>query len=213
MQPRWDLVEAERTALADLLEGLAEPDWAVPSLCAGWTVKEVVAHLLAGPTTSVPSLLGHLVRQRGRIGRVMDAMAREGAASSTPAELVALLRRHAASRFHPPTTEWRAPLTDLLVHREDVAVPLGLAQDRPVGSWALALDYLVAGRGRSAFLPAAVPAVRMVATDAGWEHGEGPEVRGPATALGLALTGRPALLDRLSGPGTEVLTAHATASV
>ncbi len=141
----------------------------------------------------------------------MDAMAREGAAASTSAELVALLRRHAASRFHPPMTEWRAPLTDLLVHREDVAVPLGLAQDRPAGSWALALDYLVTGRGRSSFLPGALPAVRLVATDAGWEHGEGPEVRGPATALGLALTGRPALIDRLAGPGAALLAAHAAA--
>lgn len=58
--------------------------------------------------------------------------------------------------------------------------------------------------------PGRLPAVRLVAPDAGWEHGEGAEVRGPATALGLALTGRPALLDRLSGPGLDALAAHAT---
>lgn len=38
-------VEAERRDLADLLDRLAPADWDVGSLCAGSTVRDVVAHL------------------------------------------------------------------------------------------------------------------------------------------------------------------------
>ena len=208
--PRWDLVAAERLALADLLAPIDAHAWASPSLCAGWTVREVVAHLLAGPTTPVRDVVRAVLRHRGRVDAAMDAMARDAAATTSPERLVALLREHAGSRFSPPLLDWRAPLTDLLVHREDVAVPLGLPQDRPLGSWRLVLGFLVTRTARGAFVPGRLPAVRLVASDAGWEHGDGPEVRGPATALGLALTGRPALLDRLSGPGLDALAGHAT---
>jgi hypothetical protein len=43
--------------------------------------------------------------------------------------------------------------------------------------------------------------VRLVATDADVVIGDGPEVRGPAVALLLAVSGRAAALDDLAGPG------------
>ena len=38
-------VEAERRALADVLDTLTPEEWRSPSLCAGWTVQDVVAHM------------------------------------------------------------------------------------------------------------------------------------------------------------------------
>src|SRR5579872_4787538 len=39
------VVAASYDALADVLEAIGEDDWDTPSLCEGWRVREVVAHL------------------------------------------------------------------------------------------------------------------------------------------------------------------------
>ena len=41
----WDDIADERRTLASELALLNEDQWAVDSLCEGWTVKEVAAHL------------------------------------------------------------------------------------------------------------------------------------------------------------------------
>ena len=120
-------------------------------------------------------------------------------------ELTALMRKHAESRFTPPTMDWHAPLTDVMVHREDIAVPLGLPSDRPVDSWRHVLDFVVTRKARRGFGVRRLPGVRLVATDVEWSHGDGPEVSGPAAALALAVSGRPAGLEPLTGPGRESL--------
>jgi len=39
------MIASERTGLADELERLTPEQWATPSLCTGWTVRDVAAHL------------------------------------------------------------------------------------------------------------------------------------------------------------------------
>ena len=39
-----ELARAERTQLATLLHSLTPQQWQTPSLCAGWSVRDVVAH-------------------------------------------------------------------------------------------------------------------------------------------------------------------------
>ena len=41
----WQTIDAQRRNVADLLEDLSENQWRWPSLCAGWTVRDVAAHL------------------------------------------------------------------------------------------------------------------------------------------------------------------------
>ena len=41
----WPAVHAERKALAADLRGLSDEDWAKPSLCGDWTVRDVLAHM------------------------------------------------------------------------------------------------------------------------------------------------------------------------
>ncbi|MFW5470299.1 hypothetical protein ACOCJ4_09660 [Knoellia sp. CPCC 206435] len=53
-------------------------------------------------------------------------------------------------------------------------------------------------------------AYRLAATDTDWTRGEGPSIEGPIGALLLLLTGRPAALERLTGPGAEALRASGT---
>lgn len=47
------VVAAEFVALADLLGSATEAQWDTPSLCAGWRVREVIAHMtMATPVST-----------------------------------------------------------------------------------------------------------------------------------------------------------------
>ena len=41
----WRAIDGERVSLADLLDSLGDQEWETPSLCAGWRVRDVAAHL------------------------------------------------------------------------------------------------------------------------------------------------------------------------
>ena len=97
----------------------------------------------------------------------------------------------------------------MLVHGEDIRVPLGLADDRPPARWEPSLDFLVGRKARLGFVPGRVPDLWYQATDVEWQHGTADVVSGPAAALALALSGRTARLDELDGPGAEELRRHA----
>ena len=144
------LIATERRALADLVDGLDEQQLATPSLCGAWTVKDVAAHLMAAEEGAVTEFLVAWVRSGFSFDRANQRMtaARAGRPVS---ELTALMREHAESRFTPPTMDWHAPLTDVMIHREDIAVPLGLPSDRPVESWRHVLDFVVTPKARRGF--------------------------------------------------------------
>jgi uncharacterized protein (TIGR03083 family) len=202
----WTTIAAERRALADQLEALTDAQWATPSLCDGWTVHDVAAHLAGVNLIKMSEVVVALARSRfsfARANRVM--VARQAARAS--AEIVADLRRLADGRFAPPGLGSVAPLTDILVHGQDIRIPLGLATDRPVQPWRDSLDFLVTKKARRGFVGKALPGLRFSATDLGWSHGEGAgnAVSGPAIAVALALLGRPALVDQLEGPGMPAL--------
>lgn len=209
MDPDFALIAVERRALADLVAGLTPEQLATPSLCAGWTVQDVAGHLAGTLTGSLTEFFVAMARSGFSFARANTRMTKAQGARPV-AELVATLREHADSHFVPPGMDWTAPLTDTMVHREDITVPLGLPSERPVASWLVALDFLVSPRARRGFVRGLLPGVRLVATDADWSHGTGPEVRGPAAALALAVTARPAGRGDLSGPGLEELRAWAT---
>ena len=205
-EPRWDLIAAERRALAELLDTLTGEQWATLTLCGVWTVKDMAAHVTLGPTVTMPELVRAMVLGRFSFDRASERMTATRS-RRTREQLVADLRENAESRFTPPTLDWHAPLSEVLIHREDIVIPLGLPSDRPVETWRHSLDFLVTAPARRAFVKGRLPAVRFVASDLDWAHGTGPEVSGPAAALGTAIAARPAVLDRLSGPGREKLAA------
>lgn len=205
----FDVIADERRALADLLDGLSAEQLATPSLCAGWSVRDVGAHLLIGPTATLRELGLALIRARGRFDAAGDLLVR-GRASLSGTEIAALLREHAASRFTPPTFDWHAPLADLRLHGLDMAVPLGVELGRPAAPWCDVLDFLVSRKARTGFVRGGLPALRLEADDVDWSHAAAPDaplVQGSAAALAATLAGRPALADRLTGPGAAALVA------
>ncbi|MBC9734104.1 maleylpyruvate isomerase family mycothiol-dependent enzyme [Nocardioides marmotae] len=206
----WDTIAVERTAFADLLADLTPQQWAMRSLCPAWTVHDVVAHLVSAQDAGARAKLAAAVRGRGVPSRVTEVLAEQYAARS-PAELVSWLRDHPDSRFAPPGMGPRATLVDVLVHRLDVAVPLGIAVDRPPEPWGPALDFLLSRTPMLGVLRRGFPRAAYRATDLDWSHGTGAEVHGPAAALGSVLAGRAALVDRLDGPGAAAVRAWAGA--
>ena len=198
------LIAAERKRLADQLADLDPDQWATPSLCDGWTVHDVAAHLLMPLVTSMPSVAWAMLRNRGDFDRAnVDLTA--AVARRPSAELVAGLRRHAESRFTPPRLGPMAPLTDVVVHGQDIRRPLGLADDVPVDVWTLVLAYLVDPSARGFVPRSRVSGLALRATDADWSAGDGDGLSGTAEALTLALAGRGAALADLFGPGADVL--------
>lgn len=204
----WATLADERRATADVLAGLTDQQWSTQSLCSAWTVKEVAVHLLPATGTGIPGLVWAMVKARGDLHRALREVTIRDAAEVTTDQIVSDLRDQAEHRMQPPGVGPLGPYTDLLVHRLDIVVPLGIELDRPAEPWRRSLDFLVGPKARRAgFVDGALPDVRLRATDLDWSHGDGPEVVGPAAALGLTLCGRAAWLDRLSGGGVESLTA------
>lgn len=205
----WRWLESERRAFADLLDGLTAQEWATPSLCEGWSVRDVVAHMMVGPTGSMRSFAVAMVRARGNFDRANHLLAvRAGTRPTT--ELAEAFRTHAAHRFTPPGMDWRAPITDFSVHRLDVLVPLHRPDDGDRSAWPACLAALRHPRLAQAFGASGAPRLTYVATDVESVLGEGPRVEAPAGALALALTRRTARLDELAGPGATTLRAWAT---
>lgn len=200
----WTAIAAERHDLADQLDGLDPAQWATQSLCGAWTVRDVAAHLVVAQKTGLARFMLALLKARGSFNRASEAITAVESANPT-AELVADIRRYADSRFAPPGFGSEAPLTDILVHSQDIKIPLGIPDDRPVEPWGAVLDFIVTPKARRGFVSKPLPRLRYVATDLAWTHGEGDEVNGPAVALALTLLGRPAKVDMLDGPGAPAL--------
>jgi uncharacterized protein (TIGR03083 family) len=198
----WRVIADERLSLADLLEGLTDAEWERPSLCAGWRVRDVAAHVAMAPQApSVWSMTKDGIRAGGRFHKLNHDVAVRHADSRSPRTLIAELREHARSRRLPVVTNYRNILFDVLVHGQDIAVPLGRRRAMPSDAaatgahrvWTMGWPFWARRRLRG---------LRLVATDVDWAAGAGEEVCGPIDALLLLLTGRvDAALPRLAGPG------------
>jgi uncharacterized protein (TIGR03083 family) len=161
----WAEIERERRDLVDQVESLTEEQRRTPRLCGTWTVRDVLAHLLSPLTPSVTRRFAlAMVKARGNFDRANQLLAASQARLSPP-ELLAGLRQHAASRFHPPGLNSQAPLTDVLVHGLDIRIPLGFDPDRPADAWRSSLTFLCGSEARKGFIGRPLPSLNLSATD------------------------------------------------
>ncbi|GAA0743419.1 maleylpyruvate isomerase family mycothiol-dependent enzyme [Dactylosporangium roseum] len=196
----WQAIARQRRDLADLLDGLSAAEWEQPSLCAGWRVRDVAAHVALAPQPpSVWAMAVDAARAGGRFHKLNhDVSVRH--AQRPVADLVGELRRFADSRRLPAVTSYRNILFDVLVHAQDIAVPLG----RPLPMQpdaAVVAATRVWGMGWPFWARRRLRGVRLVATDVAWAAGDGLEVTGPIDALLLMTGRREAASARLSGAG------------
>lgn len=197
----------ERRITADFLATLDDEQWATPSLCEGWTVHDVAAHLLMPLVTSSWAFAAAMLRHRMSFDRANTDLTATVAKRSND-EIISELREHAEDRFTPPGLGPAAPLTDLLIHGEDMRRPLRLSRDFEASRLIVALDFLTSGNRLGFVPPSRLTGFRFAATDLNWSFGEGVDVLGPAESLMLAIAGRPAALPDLIGEGVDELAAR-----
>lgn len=205
----WAAIDSQRMRTADLLAGLSDNDWNCPSLCAEWTVRDVAAHLTLQQLT-IGDVLRTAIRHPrviGGVNRTIRESARHRAEMPTQ-DMIAAIRAMVGSRKHNVGLSGAETLIDILVHGQDIAIPLGRELDMPTKATAFAAtrvwDSLGHGKAR-VFHRTPSGEFRFRATDIDWAAGSGPEVTGPIGAILLLLTGRRAALTRLGGPGIDDL--------
>ncbi|MEV7570329.1 maleylpyruvate isomerase family mycothiol-dependent enzyme [Streptomyces tanashiensis] len=191
------LIAAERRELADLLDGLRAEQWESPSLCGGWRVREVAAHMSMGFRLSLPSTLGELARARGNLHRMTDRVARRDAAAHSGAELAAFLREGADHPWTPPVGGFPAALGHDVVHGLDITVALGLDRRVPEERLRVLLDGIRPSGLR--FFGVDLSGVRLCAEDLDWSYGSGSAVYGTGQDLLLLAFGRRLPSGRLRG--------------
>ncbi len=201
----WRTIDQERTQLADLMETFSDDDWETPSLCAGWRVREVAAHLTLAQMRPVAATVA-LLRARGSFNKMIhDTAVRQ--AELPVEEYPARLRAMVGSRRTAPGVTAVEPLLDAMVHGQDMAVVLRRPREMPTEAaataaqraWSMGFPFQARRRLRG---------VRLAASDHPWSVGEGPVVEAPIRALLLLVTGRTVVLPELEGPGAELLGAR-----
>lgn len=198
----WPAIHVERQALLDDVAALSDEQWRTPSLCAGWTVKQVFGHVVATAQMTVPKFFLGMAGAGFNFTRFIEKNA-DAFSAPPPAQMIATLRGWQHRTNHPPgpNDTW---LGEAIVHAEDIRRPLGIRRDYPVDAVTQVADsykgsnLVIGARDR-------IAGVTLRATDTDWSHGSGPEAAGRAIDLLLAMTGRPVGLDGLSGDGVEVL--------
>jgi len=196
------LAQDERAEFADLLATLTPEQWATPSLCTGWTVHDVVAHVLSYDGLSTGGLARRLAEGRFRPDRVNAVTLAECRQRSSD-ELVELMRKYARPRGLTAAFGGMIALTDGMIHQQDIRRPLGMPRKIPA-------ERIVPALRTALYAPVIrgfwrVRGLRLVATDLEWGSGRGPEVRGAAEALLMVIGGRRGIVQELSGPGCDLL--------
>ena len=198
----WGIIHAERKALAADLQALTEPQWATESLCAGRTVRDVLAHMTATARMTPPQFIGNFVMSGFNFTSV-QLKGIEAEKGRSPAETLARFTTLVNSSNHPPgpTETW---LGEVIVHSEDIRRALGIKHAYPIDAVVQVANFyknsnlLIGAKTR-------ITGLKLRATDADWSNGDGPEVAGPIVSLVMAMTGRTAATDDLAGDGVATV--------
>ncbi|MBV9411985.1 MAG: maleylpyruvate isomerase family mycothiol-dependent enzyme [Acidimicrobiia bacterium] len=198
----WPTIHSERKALAADLDGLSAKAWDTPSLCDGWTVRDVVAHMTAATKLSGPKFFAAMIGS----GFTFEKVQAKGIAANlggSPDDTLTNLKAQLDSTGRPPGPV-ETMLGETIVHSEDIRRPLNLQHAYPTEALVRTADFfkksnLIIGSKKR------IAGLSLRATDADWQHGSGPSVEGPMIDLLLAMTGRKAALDSLTGDGVATL--------
>lgn len=196
------LIRAQRDALGDLLESLSDAEWDLASLCTGWRVRDVVAHCVqshvATPWTFASEWIASGFSLKVRNERWV-ARRRPRSRSEVIDEY-----RATAVRLAIPAAETPYALVEAVIHGYDIAWPLRRTIEVPATSLVVVADTC---RRTNPFLHSKqrCAGLALRASDISWSAGSGPQVAGPLASIIMAITGRPAALDDLSGKGLDTL--------
>jgi uncharacterized protein (TIGR03083 family) len=198
----WELVQAERAALAQDLAGLDPEQWRHGTLCGEWDVEEVVAHLTAAASLTQRQWLRSMLVARFRPD-VHNQRQQDRHRGRTPAETLDRFRAVVTSTT-APSSHTPAYLGEVVVHAQDIRRPLGLARAPGVDALTPVADFF-AGRNFAVASRTQAAGLELKADDGPFAAGTGPLVTGSTLALVMAMAGRGPYLAELDGPGVPVL--------
>jgi uncharacterized protein (TIGR03083 family) len=212
MSDIWATIAAERGTLANDLAGLTPSQWDTPSLCSGWTVRDIVAHLSATASLNPATFLLGMLKSGFNFDRFANGQIAKHRGTDSAATLGEFRGLQNSTSAPPgPKTSW---LGEVVIHGADVRRPLGIPHTYPPGAIRQVIDFykgsnmLIGSKNRIAGLA-------LHATDDDWRHGQdAPDnrVEGPLLSLLLAMTGRAPACDDLTGPGVQTLRSRCTAT-
>lgn len=197
-------VAGERRDLASLLADLPAEDWDRPTLCAGWRVREVVAHITMPFRLSGPRFLLELAKAGGKFDRLADRRARGDAAELSAAELTECLRQNVDHPWKPPGGGYQGALSHDVIHGLDITVALGLDRRVPPDRMRHILDDM--NPRQLKYFGVDLSGIQLRATDLDWTHGTGDPLTGTAQDLLLVLCGRTLPPGHLTGPAVARFT-------
>jgi uncharacterized protein (TIGR03083 family) len=189
---------AERERLAALLADLTALQWDTPSLCAGWRVREVVAHITMPFRISTPRFVAGFVAARFSFDRFADRVARRDGAGMTADELLAALRDNVRHPWQPPGGGPAAALSHDVIHGLDITEVLGLP---PAPAQRIATVLAHSSPRALAYFGVDLTGIELRATDADFRLGTGDVVELPAKEILLTVTGRRHVTGRRPAPG------------
>ena len=195
----WAAVREERRALVRDLQTLTPTQWTTASLCAGWDVHDVVAHLVDTAKTTRRGFLRRMIAT----GFDFDRDNAHGIANEkSPDPTVTLAKlRAVADRTSAPPANLATRLVEMFVHGEDIRRPLGITREYPPSHVATALKYQVKTSTKIGGGKETAKGWRLVATDTAFECGSGADILAPVIVLLLAVSGRPVALSELGSAG------------
>lgn len=196
------LATDERADLLSLLTDLRPDEWNSPSLCQGWRVRDVAAHVISYDLLS-PVGTAALFLRGGLSVRRINQIGVDKAKRLSIDVVLEQIRSHPTPTGLTSGFKGGIGLTDGLVHQQDIRraldKPRKIAPERTNAALSFALKAPTLN-GRTL-----TRGLLLVATDQAWRAGQGPEVHGTAEALLMAIAGRPAALAELAGEGLPTL--------
>ncbi|MFC9897025.1 maleylpyruvate isomerase family mycothiol-dependent enzyme [Nocardia sp. NPDC127579] len=198
-------IEAERSDLGDVLAGLREADWDRPTLCAGWRVRETVAHITMAYRMSLPRFALEMVKARGNFDRMADRVARREAAEISAAEFLRCVRDNVTHPWKPPGGGYAGALAHDIIHGLDITVGLGL--DRQVPHEHLRIVLADQSPRSIAYFGVDLEGIELRADDMDFGYGSGEPLTGHAQDLLLVQCGRKLPPGRLQGAAAHRFTA------
>jgi uncharacterized protein (TIGR03083 family) len=194
---RQAAVANEYLALADLLDTLPAAGWDTPSLCAGWRVREVVAHMTMPARYSEEQFMAELRDCDGDFTRLSNTVATRDGALLT-GDLVGNLRDETLHHWAPPGGGYTGALNHVVIHGLDITVPLGSGRRSTNEDLRAVLNDLTSG-GAHAHFGFDLDGLGLEATDMDWSFGSGRPISGAAEDLALLICGRQLPAGRIEG--------------
>ncbi|MBF6399032.1 maleylpyruvate isomerase family mycothiol-dependent enzyme [Nocardia cyriacigeorgica] len=195
------VIAEQRRYLTEVLGGLDEAGWNSPTLCAGWRVREVVAHITMPYRLSLPGFVLGMIKARGNFNRMSDRSARADAAELTSSQLLTCLHDNVNHPWKPPGGGFVGALSHDVIHGLDITVGLGLDDVLPEHRIRPVLESVQPKQVK--YFGVDLTGVQLRADDLDWTYGTGTPLTGRAQDLLLVLCGRTLPAGHLHGPAAD----------